>query len=311
MTDRYPWPARLFTLMSATGALLLLGQSLWFYLMGDYARILLPSLLAMVMVVAALLGIGRQNISRTAAYLMLICGYLMIAVELPRQSGNPALWIGLPPVLTLLLLPLGSAMLLNLVLTPIWLALLGNGQLDRDITLSYLTLVTVAALVPWELLRQHALLQATDPRDPECPAVTRSALHDRLAGEFERAALLGQPLAVLLIDLPQVEMAGEQFGQRTRQALLETFCRAVTSRSRQQDLLGRENSEVFWLVLPDTTESSALLVRQRLEQALLRDRLLDIGRIEMHARLCLPRPRETWPHFEQRLQAASQALLDT
>jgi len=302
--------SRGFAAWYAGGALLLLGMALWLYLMGDYSRIPLPAALFLLMLVATLLSATREEPSRLAAYLALICGYLLIAVELPLQSGLPALWVGLPPVLTLLLLPLGPAMLLNLALTPVWLSLLGNGELDRPMLLSYLTLVIVAALVPWEQVRQHALLRATDPRDPECPAVERDTLHERLLSEAERASLLEQPLAVLLVHLPQLEMAGEQFGAQARQALLNGFCQAVDRCCREHDILGREGPGDFWLVLPDTTESGALLVQQRLDQVVAQTTLVETGQMQVRRRLCRPRLGESWQRFEQRLQAVSQSLAD-
>ncbi|QFU01313.1 diguanylate cyclase [Halomonas sp. THAF5a] len=308
MHRRHPRSSRLFALWHAGGALLLLGMALWLYLMGEYERIPLPAALSLLMVVASLLTATRDTSSRLAAYLALICGYLLIAVELPRQSGLPALWLGLPPVLTLLLLPLAPAMLLNLALTPVWLALLGNGQLDGEILLRYLGLVAVAALVPWEQARQHALLRATDPRDAECTATGRETLHEQLESEVERAEMLGQPLGVLLMHLPQLDMAGEQFGPTARQALLDALCQAVSSRSRDHDVLGREGPADFWLVMPDTSESGALLVQHRLQQALEQITLMDTGRMELRLRLCRPRVGESWPHFEQRLEAASQSL---
>lgn len=300
----------LFAAWYASGTLLLLGIALWLYLMGEYARIPLPATLSLLMLVATLLSVTREDHSRLAAYLVLICGYLLIAVELPRQSGLPSLWVGLPPILTLLLLPLGPAMLLNVALTPIWLALLSNGQLDRDMLLGYLTLVVLAALVPWEQVRQHALLRATDPLDPECAAVGRETLRERLANETERAALLGQPLAVILIHLPQLEMADEQFGSRARQALLDSLCQAVASQCRDYDTLGREGPADFWLILPDTTESGALLVRQRIDQVLEQANLMETGQLEARLRLCQPRLGESRQRFEQRLQVASQSLAD-
>ena len=308
MPDRQYRLSRLFTLWYAGGALLLMGMALWLYLMGEYERIPLPAALTLLMLVATLLSASREDHSRLAAYLALISGYLLIAVELPQQSGLPSLWVGLPPVLTLLLLPLAPAMLLNLSLTPVWLALLGRGELDSQLLLGYLSLVVVAALIPWEQVRQHALLRATDPRDPECAAAGRGTLHERLASEVERAGLLGQPLAVLLIHLPQLDMADEQFGHPARQALLDALCQAVASRSRDHDILGREGPADFWLVMPDTSQSGALLVQQRLDQALGQVTLMDTGQVQARLRLCQPRPGESWPRFEQRLQRGSQAL---
>jgi diguanylate cyclase len=302
--------ARLHAGLYALAALLLVGQALWFYLVGDYGRILLPALLAPLLITAALMRVSQPETARLSAYLVLVCGYLLVAMELPLHSSLAPFWLGLPPVLTLLLLPLGPAMLLNLTLTPLWL-LLGENLLDLDLVLGYLSLVMVAGLAPWEILHQRALLQATDPLDEECDAIRRSALHDRLHSECERAELLHQRLAVLVIHLPQLEMAGEQFGAGARRALLGSLCDTVARCSRDHDLLGREGDADFWLVLPDTSESGALLVRQRLEEALHRAVLLDTGPMETRLTDCHLRHGESPGRFMQRLQATAQRQVDT
>lgn len=306
MADRHP--PNLHALIYAGGALLLIGQAFWFYLVGDYRRILLPALLAPLMLLAALLRLDRQDGDRLSTYLTLACGYLLIAVELPHQTQLAPLWLGLPPVLTLVLLPLGPATLLNLGLAPAWLMLLGEGQLNLELGLSYLTLVVIAGLAPWEILRQQALLKATDPIDPECPALGQPALYDQLRSECERADLLGQRLSVVLIHLPQLEMAGEQFGSRARRTLLDTFCHEIDRLSREHDLLGRASPTGFWLVLPDTSEHGALLVRQRIDQALQRIVLLDTGPLEARMAIDQLRPNETPERFAERLQARGQRL---
>lgn len=297
--------ARLHAGLYILAAMLLLTQATWLYLVGDYDRILLPALLAPLLITAALMRLGQPETARLSAYLVLVCGYLLVAMELPGQSSLASFWLGLPPLLTLLLLPLGPAMLLNLSLTPVWL-LLGESLLDGDLALGYLSLVMVAGLAPWEILHQRALLQATDPMDEECEAIRRSALHDRLHSECERAELLGQRLAVLVIHLPQLEMAGEQFGQGARRALLKSLCDTAARCSRDHDLLGRERDGDFWLVLPDTSESGALLVRQRLEEALQRAVLLDTGPVESRLTICQLRGGESPSRFIQRLQATAQ-----
>ncbi len=306
MTDHH---SRLHAALYTLAALLLLGQALWLYLIGDYARILMPALLAPLLLTAALMRLGQQETARLSAYLALICGYLLVAVALPGEASLSPLWLGLPPVLTLLLLPLGPATLLNLTLTPIWL-LLADNHLDADLVLAYLALVAAAGLAPWELRHHRALLQATDPRDEECAAMKRQPLIDRLHSEYERAELLNQRLAILVFHLPQLEMAGEQFGPATRQALLDNFCEVVLRYSRDHDILGRSGDADFWLVLPITTESGALLVRQRIEESLQQSVLLDIGQLEVRTSVCHEQPRETFVHLLQRLDAISRRLAD-
>ncbi|MFW6345675.1 MAG: GGDEF domain-containing protein [Halomonas sp.] len=304
-----PDTPRLLAGLYALGALLLLGQALWHYLVADYARILLPTLLALLLLIAALMRLGQQETARLSAYLALICGYLLIATSLPGEGPHALLWLGLPAMLTLLLLPLGPATLLNLVLAPIWL-LLADAGLSRQLGIAYLALVGAIGLAPWGARHQQALLEATDPRDGECPALKPAPLMERLESEVERAELLGQRLAVVVLHLPQLEMAAEQFGASARQALLDAFCSLVAEHSRDHDLLGRLDAATFWLVLPDTGESGALLVRQRLEEAAAGRRLHDTGDLELRSATCLHAPGHTFTALRQRLEVTSKRLAD-
>ena len=289
----------------ALASLLLAGYSFWRYLMGEYNRILLPASLALVMLVACLIRIARARQARVSAYLALIVGYLMLTLELPLLEQNGIMWLGLVPLLTILLLPLGSAMLLNLLLAPVWL-LLGNTAPDAYLALGYLAMALVVALVPWEQHRQQILLDATNPRDPQCNALVREALHELLAGEYQRTQFLNQPFAVLTLHLPQLEMASEQFGRRARQSLLDALCLAVNRCSRRHDILGRQSTSTFWLVLPNTSQGGAQLLQQRIEQALESTILADTGPLKVSIGLCQRQPGESWPRFEQRLIALAR-----
>jgi diguanylate cyclase len=310
MRNPKTWSRTLHALAYSAGALLLVVNALWLYLMGHYTSMLLPTLLAPVMLLAALLRLGHKDHAWVSACLVLACGYLLVAMELPRESLPAPLWMGMPPVLTLLLMPLGAATLINILSAPLWLWL-GDGLGETDLLVGYLTLLVVAGLAPREALRQQALLKATAPHDPECPALNRETLHDRLYSECERALHLEQRLAVVLIHLPQLDMAGEQFGPAARQALLDSLCHEVSRRCRDHDLLGRESQADFWLVLSDTSENGALMVCQRLEEALQRTILLETGPIQCRLAMSLLQPQETTERFEQRLIASTHRLAET
>ncbi|MFQ3788234.1 diguanylate cyclase domain-containing protein [Halomonas sp. A29] len=294
----------------AISIFLLGGYAIWRYLMGDYNRILLPASLALVMLVACLMCIARASQARLSAYLALIVGYTMLVLELPWLDESGIMWLGFAPLLTVLLLPLASAMLLNLLLAPVWL-LLHDSQLDAHLALSYVAMALVAALVPWEQRRQQALLDATNPRDPQCNALARESLHELLASEYQRTQFLGQPFAVLTLHLPQLEMASEQFGNRARQSLLDALCLAVNRCSRRHDFLGRQSASTFWLVLPDTSQSGAQMVQQRIEQALETTVLVDTGPLRATIAHCQRLPGESWPRFEQRLLTMARHLSDS
>jgi len=300
MDEGNPAAASRFASAYVAGALLLVGYAIWHYLMGHYARILPPALLALLILVAAALRLTLIAWPRIPAYLVLIAGYLLLTLELPHLGDQAAIWVGLAPVLPLLLLPLAPALLLNVALAPLWL-LLGGDAFDDEFVLGYLAVVTLAPLALWEQRRQRALLLATDPHDPHCQALSHDGLHAHLESEFQRTALLHQSLAILVIHLPQLEMASEQFGRRARQALLDTLCREATHCSRRHDFLGRQSDATFWLVLPDTRESGAQLVQQRILQALEPIVLLDTGSLRTRMALCQRLPGESWQRLHQRL----------
>lgn len=85
--------ARIHALLYALAALLLLGQAGWHYLAGEYTRILLPAMLTPVVLTAALMRLGQPETARLSAYLVLVTGYLLVAMELPGPSSlAPSGW---------------------------------------------------------------------------------------------------------------------------------------------------------------------------------------------------------------------------
>nr|WP_298415485.1 diguanylate cyclase [uncultured Halomonas sp.] len=304
------WSSRLTLLAYVSGALLLAGYAIWNYLMGAYGRILLPTLLALLLGGALFLRAINRDDHRLCAYLTLISCYLLIAIELPALGDSSRLWLGLPPILTFLLLPLGSALMLNLMMAPVWLILIEQKSLLLDNTLYYLALVSVAALPHWLRRQREMLLSATDTLDQQCDALSQPALIERLHAEVERARTMKRPLAALIIHLPQLEMADEQFGNTLLHSLLERICHTIRSCCRYHDLLGRHQAQRFWLLLPDTGEAGALIVRERLLSALGREVFAETGAIQSRIRACHLLPDEDAMHFEQRLLANGLKLME-
>ncbi|SHF46309.1 Diguanylate cyclase, GGDEF domain [Modicisalibacter ilicicola DSM 19980] len=304
------WPSRLAMAAYASGVLLLAGYALWNYLMGSYGRILLPTLLSLLLAGALFLRSINKDYRHLCAYLALISCYLLVAIELPALGDETIFWLGLPPTLTLLLLPLGSALLLNLTMTPVWLTLANNDLSLLDTALYYLALMSVAAIPQWLRQRREMLSSTTESRDGQCDALSRHALLERLKAEVERARVMKRPLATLIIHLPQLEMADEQFGTALLHTLLERLCRTVRSCCRYHDPLGRHQTTLFWLLLPDTGEAGALIVRERLLSALSREVFAETGAIQPRIRACYLHPGEDAVHFEQRLLATGLKLME-
>ncbi|WP_447528504.1 diguanylate cyclase domain-containing protein [Vreelandella sp. TE19] len=303
-------PKALMTLTYVICLLITALYTAWLYAMGYYRELVVPMFVTLLLLAALLLHYGQAFSPYGPRAILLISAYISVSSALYFGLTHSMLWLGLPIAAAFVLLPHWSAMALNLLYIPLWWLLPSAGGVFFSFPFEYLALVLLFALPPWELARRHALLKASDPNDSECNAYHIDTLKERLGNEFQRALLLDKRLAVLVLHLPQLDMAEEQFGVRTKKALLGAFCSEVNSRCRDHDLLGRAGSASFWLVLPDTSESGALLVRERLYRALSRRVLIETGPLEARIGVCLPQQSERFAPYVRRLEYVSRTLPD-
>ncbi|MCI0510434.1 diguanylate cyclase [Chromohalobacter marismortui] len=301
--------SRLHAIAYTCGALVLASLATWHYLMGHYPRILPISLLTLMVSIAALMA-ENTDARRLPAYLVLISGYLAIAVEAPYLATSGALWMGVPPILATLLLPSGAALFLNVLLAPMWLLLINPVLSTPAGGMQYFMLVILSMLPLGWYMQQTRLLKTTDQLDTQSGILARDALSERLIAEVARARALNQSLSVLVMHIPQLDMANEQFGQTAQDTLLTTFCQVVQRNSRLGDALGRHSHSVFWLLLADAGEAGALIVRERVTHALAETPLPEFGTIKAQARICRLADDESAERFEQRLISRGFNLLE-
>jgi diguanylate cyclase len=273
-------PKRLMTLAYSVSIVLMAAYALWLYAMGDYRDLLIPTFMTLLLMSALLMHIGQGHKSYLPRIVLLCSTYSVVLGAFYNQPSVSPIWLGLPITAAFLLLPLWTALLINITVGPLWWLLPSLASAPPTIIVGYAALTLLLALPRWEHARRRALLRATDPNDSDCTAYHIDTLKERLHSEFQRAAMLNQQLVVLVLHLPQLDMAEEQFGQRAQTALLDALCSEVNSRCRDHDVLGRADNATFWLVLPDTSESGALLVRERLQRALSQRVLAETGQLE-------------------------------
>ncbi len=301
--SRYKLVAQLLTLV------LLVGLALWEHLMRHYDLILPPTLLAIALLVSIpLQWLGRLR-SVVADHVLLAGGLTLCAVEAPG-SDDPMLWLGLSIILGFLLLTLLPALLLALCLVPAMLTLLG----DEHITALNLILGWWLALVAATLLvllnhpsRAQRFTLRSWRRDKR---LSIACIRASLKIEIARASALDQPLSVLVVYIPQLDQAGDQFGGQLREVLSSNFSHAVSDNSRQSDLLGEYNANVFWLILPNTAEPGAIAAAKRLSEVVTMVAHPEIGSLESYSRVCTLQAQESVEHFSKRLEAAANKLLE-
>lgn len=308
--DTLPHPG-LYTFFHAWVTALTLCTALWQYHMGSFERILLPAALSVALMAATLMSLGTATARRAAAIITLAASYALCAEMLLHSNMHALLWLGFPPVLTTLLLSTQRSLALNLVMAPVWLLLLKGDWPPLVAIFAYLAISLIGALGRWEMTRQLMLDKLTSPHDPECDALSKDMMAERLPQEYQRAKALDRRLSVLVIHLPQLEMAHEQFGARLRLELLQQFCKMARRSCRLDDTLGRTGDSLLWMLLPGTDENDALMTRNRLLAILNETEVSETGRLSAMVVACTLHPNESLEAFEQRLHIKERALMDS
>nr|WP_286009761.1 diguanylate cyclase [Salinicola sp. S1-1-2] len=140
--------------------------------------------------------------------------------------------------------------------------------------------------------------------------LSSTCIRERLRVEVARATAMDRPLSVLVLYIPQLDQADDQFGTQLRETLSETFSEVVTHNSRHNDLLGECRENVFWLALPNSREAGALAAAKRLSNAIVAISQPEIGPLESCTRVCTLVDGEEADHFLERLDRAADKLLE-
>jgi diguanylate cyclase (GGDEF)-like protein len=95
-------------------------------------------------------------------------------------------------------------------------------------------------------------------------------LHGRLEQELERAARIGQPLAITLFDLNNFKMFNDKYGHQAGDEVLRNMAVILHQSLRATDIAGRYGGDEFLIILPQSDDQGAHLllerVRRRIEE---------------------------------------------
>ena len=121
-----------------------------------------------------------------------------------------------------------------------------------------------------ELERAMAEIHALSLRDPLTGCFNRRSFDERIAREIERAERYGRPLSVVFADIDHFKAIndshGHLVGDRVLQAVAESFRSGVRV---DVDWVARYGGEEFVIVMPETTEGSAVASAERLRAGIL------------------------------------------
>jgi diguanylate cyclase (GGDEF)-like protein len=139
-----------------------------------------------------------------------------------------------------------------------------GAQLAANITL---VLTTVAVLVAWRD-EAEAKLREQAFTDNLTGLLNRHGWTERAPALFDQSRRYGTPLALLMLDLDKFKAINDTLGHETGDRVLQIFSGVLRSQRRSSDLAARMGGEEFALLLPHTDAAAAVLIEQRLRNAL-------------------------------------------
>ena len=105
----------------------------------------------------------------------------------------------------------------------------------------------------------------------------RHELMARLRQEIRRNRRYFQPISLMILDLDDFKSINDRYGHQTGDRVLRRTGETLTAISREFDIPGRYGGEEFLLILPETRESEAAHMAERLRTAIAAISLHDFG----------------------------------
>jgi diguanylate cyclase (GGDEF)-like protein len=96
---------------------------------------------------------------------------------------------------------------------------------------------------------------------------TRGYFEQQLELEFKRAERKQQKFALLMIDIDHFKVLNDTFGHHVGDQLLRDVTSILMKDLREVDTVARYGGEEFVIILPETTQTGAVFVAQRLRRA--------------------------------------------
>lgn len=96
---------------------------------------------------------------------------------------------------------------------------------------------------------------------------TRGYFEQQLELEFKRAERRKQKFALLMIDIDHFKKVNDTFGHHVGDQLLRDVTSILMKDMREVDTVARYGGEEFVIILPETTQTGAVYVAQRLRRA--------------------------------------------
>ncbi|MDD4324340.1 MAG: sensor domain-containing diguanylate cyclase [Eubacteriales bacterium] len=118
-----------------------------------------------------------------------------------------------------------------------------------------------------KLLYKSEILEVQSNTDALTGIHNRRAIMRELELRFNQALANKSPLSLAIFDIDNFKMINDEQGHQYGDLVLTEIAQALSRSIREMDTVGRYGGEEFLLVLPETDQSHALLVAERIRKA--------------------------------------------
>ena len=118
-----------------------------------------------------------------------------------------------------------------------------------------------------ELISAQETLRIQAMQDPLTQILNHGAILDALLNEINRGQREHQPLSLILADLDGFKNVNDSYGHVAGDQVLIEVARRMRNCLRSYDAIGRYGGEEFLIVLPNSDESQALRLAERIRVA--------------------------------------------
>lgn len=267
--------ARTFTYLFGTGATLVLLSLLFPHSPGrDTTGLLITTLGAYLVAIGFLVAWDRLPLWAFEASPLAGTVVVSLAVYFSGPEAATAyalfyLWVALaacyflrPPVAFTHLCIASAAYALVLVVSPGHVMLPGLTWAMVTGTLAVLgILMTTLRGQLDQLVKQLAAAARTDSLTQ---LANRRELEERFAAELERSTRTARPLSIVVLDLDWFKEYNDRFGHSAGDRVLVLLAQALKRATRTSDIVARLGGEEFGVLAPETDETEAYLLSERL-----------------------------------------------
>ena len=139
-------------------------------------------------------------------------------------------------------------------------------ELQPETQVARILLLVSMAVLGFIVVRRMQAPHILSANDSLTGVLNRRAFEERWDSELARARRYGRPISIAVLDIDYFKQFNDRHGHAAGDAALVCVARAVRSRVRATDFVGRLGGEEFAVALPETGSASAFHLAESLRK---------------------------------------------